>query len=319
MRYVVAAAVVLVLWLLVQSYLAFRMAFGRPRKDLDTIDPASNTAWAVHAGEINEGVRWGQAHGRDTVEITSFDGLKLRGVFIPAENAERTVLCVHGYHGNCYRDFSMAMRALHENGCHLLLIHQRSHGDSEGKYITMGEKERFDCQSWAEYLYRRMGPEHPIYLDGVSMGCTTVLLASALPLPPAVRGIIADCGYTSAAEIVKHVMKKTMHIPAFPLLPMVNMWCRLAGGFSLYRLKAPEELRKNTRPVLFAHGTGDTFVPCEMTQENYQACRAEKFLLLVPGAAHCMSYVEDREKYTSLLHQLFRLGEEQSSGEPFSL
>ena len=50
-------------------------------------------------------------------------------------------------------------------------------------------------------------------------------------------------------------------------------------------------------PVLFVHGTEDSFVPVEMTYENYKACNAPKRLLIVPGADHGMSYCKEKEKY----------------------
>ena len=34
------------------------------------------------------------------------------------------------------------------------------------------------------------------------MGASTVLMASALPLPKSVSGIVADCGYTSPKDII---------------------------------------------------------------------------------------------------------------------
>ena len=48
---------------------------------------------------------------------------------------------------------------------------------------------------------------------------------------------------------------------------------------------------------MFAQGTDDSFVPVEMTYENYEACVAPKTLFLVPGADHAMSYLVNREGY----------------------
>ena len=60
------------------------------------------------------------------------------------------------------------------------------------------------------------------------------------------------------------------------------------------------EALKNTRiPVLLIHGTGDHFVPVEMTYENYLACGGPRRLLIVPGADHGMSYFTDPERYTA--------------------
>ena len=47
----------------------------------------------------------------------------------------------------------------------------------------------------------------PIYLEGVSMGAATVLMAAGLPeLPANVRGVIADSPYSSPEEIIRKVL-----------------------------------------------------------------------------------------------------------------
>ena len=58
-------------------------------------------------------------------------------------------------------------------------------------------------------------------------------------------------------------------------------------------------------PVLFIHGTADSFVPYKMSEENYTACRVKKQLLLVGGAAHCGSYLADRKKYEETVEAFF--------------
>ena len=50
-------------------------------------------------------------------------------------------------------------------------------------------------------------------------------------------------------------------------------------------------METNRLPVLFIHGEADTFVPISFTNRNYEACRAEKVLISVPGAEHGASYL----------------------------
>ena len=59
-------------------------------------------------------------------------------------------------------------------------------------------------------------------------------------------------------------------------------------------------------PILFVHGEADTFVPVEMTLENYEACHAPKRLLIVPGANHGMSYFWNRTGYENAVKTFFR-------------
>ncbi|MBQ2955324.1 MAG: alpha/beta hydrolase [Clostridia bacterium] len=243
---------------------------------------------AMAAGEA-----WIKAQNPETVHITSHDGLKLAGHYIDA-GRKRTLILVHGYRSRAYRDFSCVAEYYHSLGFNLLLIDQRAHGESEGKYITFGIKERFDCVRWAEYIDQRVGGE--IFLDGISMGAGTVLMASAEKLPGSVHGILADCGFTSPGEIMLKVMETDLKIRCRPLFWIVAQIIRLRAGFGVYEFSTPEAMKVNRLPVFFLHGTDDKFVPCRMTEEAHAACTAEKTLLLIEGAGHGTSYLKEPER-----------------------
>ena len=143
------------------------------------------------------------------------------------------------------------------------------------------------------------------------MGATTVLLASALELPPSVRGVIADCGFSSPEAIMRSVLRAHVKwLPAGPLLGLMDACTRAFAGFSIKEASTLDAVSKTKRPILFIHGTADTFVPCAMSQAAYDVCASEKQLILVDGARHGYSYLVDRprvqaalaaflEKYTS--------------------
>ena len=61
---------------------------------------------------------------------------------------------------------------------------------------------------------------------------------------------------------------------------------------------------------MLVHGTEDTFVPVEMTYENYRACKGKRKLLIVPGADHGMSYYVDREEYEKTALEFFQMCEQ---------
>ena len=46
-------------------------------------------------------------------------------------------------------------------------------------------------------------------------------------------------------------------------------------------------------------------MPLDMTFKNYQACKAPKDLLIVPGAAHGMSFVTDAKAYKKAVKSFF--------------
>ncbi len=233
----------------------------------------------------------------EQVAIRSRDGYVLRAHWYPAENAHRTVILAHGWRSCWNLDFSASSPFLHENGCNLLLIDQRCHGESGGDLISYGIQERYDVLAWLDWIEANH-PGFPVYLCGISMGASTVLMTAELPITERVSGIIADCGYSTPDEIVSLTLRKTLGGFTAPTMAAVNLNCQLRGGFTLKKASPIEAMAKNTDiPCLFIHGDEDDFVPVRMSLENFYACRAPKELYVVHGAGHGLSFIMDPEGY----------------------
>ena len=160
----------------------------------------------------------------EDIFLPSYDGLRLHGQLLQQPGAKGTILLFHGYRSSWIIDFSIVLPYYYSLGYNLLAVDERAHGQSEGVYITFGIHERWDAATWAQYAAMHFGPDHPLFLGGLSMGATTVLLASALELPPSVRGVIADCGFTEAYAEMRHVLRGVGRwIPARFVLFWVNL------------------------------------------------------------------------------------------------
>lgn len=248
--------------------------------------------------EMELGKQWFFTQDRERITITSYDGLKLVAYYLPAEvESDRVFILMHGYRNDGFNDFSGLVKYYHELGYHLLVPHQRSHGESEGKYICYGVKERYDVKQWAEYVEKRFHGNCRIFLSGISMGASTVLMAASLSLPKQVKGVIADCGFTSPWDIISHVMRKECHIPGFPFLYITDFICRNKAGFRLKECDTVSCMKKDRIPVLFVHGGKDLFVPVEMSCKSYEACAAPKRILIVDDAAHGASHLLEPKLY----------------------
>lgn len=265
-----------------------------------------NDSFAPYREQMRRGTENLRAIKSNRVSIVSFDGLALVGHWFQAKNAKRTLVMMHGFRSSWDNDFSNALDFyINKMHCNLLIAEQRAHGASQGKYIGYGILERYDCVEWARYADLRCKKSLPIYLDGMSMGATTVLLASELDLPANVRGIIADSGYTSPADILSHILKKSYNLPEKPILPLLSSLCKAVAGYGFYDRSTVQALKNNTRPVLLVHGMDDNFVPYEMSEINYEACTAPCDLVLVNEAGHGLSYLVNREKCENALVKLF--------------
>ena len=216
-----------------------------------------------------------------------------------------TIILFHGYRSHHLQDFAGIYGYYHSIGLNLLLVRQRAHGESGGKYITFGVRERRDVLTWIDFHNRTHGADN-VYLGGMSMGASTVLFAAGEALPDNVRGITADCGFSSPAEILGYIIKRDYHLPEKLVLPLMEVWARLLGGFSFYECDSRESLSRAKVPILFIHGRADDFVPCHMTEAGYAACAGEKEIHLIDGAGHGRSYLLEPERLRAALTDFFK-------------
>lgn len=253
-----------------------------------------------------EGKRWCREQNMQDCYIRSDDGLLLHAYYLKADEAKRTILLSHGYRGSGFGDFANIARFLHENECNLLFIDQRCCGESEGEYITFGALEQKDVQKWAYYLAHRNKDRLPIYLYGESMGASAAIMASGRELPKDVRGIIADCGFRSMQDQLRDMAANWFHLNWIELLLFrVDIFCRVFGHFKMSDADTTYALLNNKRPILFFHGSKDTFVDVRNTKYNYSICQAKKQVIIVGNARHLCSAYVNPELYRRKIMEFF--------------
>lgn len=241
----------------------------------------------------------------EVLTARSEDGLTLWGRYYEYAPGAPIELMFHGYRGMADRDLCGGVQRCFALGHSALIVDQRAAGHSDGRTITFGVKESRDVHAWLQVMLRRFGADTRIILCGISMGATTVLMAAGDPLPQNVVGVLADCGYTRARDIIKKVIRQ-MKLPADLLYPLVRLGARLYGGFDPDRADATAALSRCGVPVIFFHGDDDDFVPCGMSRENYEACAAStKRLVITPGAGHGLCYPADPEGYLAAAKEFF--------------
>ena len=236
--------------------------------------------------------------------ITSFDGLKLHGKFYEYAPGAPIELMFHGYKGNSDRDLCGGVQRCFKLGRSCLLVDQRASSASEGHIITFGIKEHRDCHAWIDFMVAHFGEEVQIILTGISMGASTVLMAAGSPLPPQVKGVLADCGFSTANAIIRKVIRQ-LKLPPRLMYPFVRLGARIFGGFDLEAYSALEAVKTASVPIIFFHGEADDFVPYEMSKANFDACTSRKQLVTTPGAGHGLCYPIDPPGYLQALRDFF--------------
>lgn len=305
----------------------FQRTMVRQNAKVERTKEMSGTDWARYMPKIAKWKKWMLEQPHEDVYIQSDDGLKLHGTWFTGveqsggrmsaqedqglEDREgkkapaKVVIGFHGYTSEGVSGFIGLSNYYLPRGYEMLLVDQRAHGASEGKYIGFGCLDRRDALCWIGYVQERLGEDCRILLHGTSMGGATVLMASGLDLPSSVKGIISDCAFTSAWDVFTHVLKNEYHLPARPIMEAADQLVKARAGYGLRECSAAQEVKKARVPILFIHGDADTFVPCQMCETIYDNCASRKEKLIVHGAGHCESHYmateEVEEKLTEFL------------------
>jgi len=237
------------------------------------------------------------SHEHEELEIMSFDGKKLKGLLVPNENTRGSIILMHGWHSGWQLDFCCALELYHSLGLNLIIPDQRAHGRSGGHFTTFGVKESRDVESWVIHAGQLFGKEHPVFISGISMGASSVMMAADTEFEENVRGIIADCGFTSPYEIMAHVIRH--RLPKFPAESFLNAFrgiVRAFIGFDIKGKNSAQCVKNSSLPILLVHGEADGFVPCSMSRQVYEASGDRGTLVLVKDARHGMSYPVEPER-----------------------
>lgn len=298
-------AVVILAALFLATYWCYRIAFYADRSIPQEEYPLpQGEIYEPFREKMIEWIRQTRQMPHQDLEITSFDGLKLRGRYYEFSPDAPVELMFHGYRGSSEQDLSGGVQRCFRVGHSALVVDQRASGRSEGNKITFGIYESRDCHSWIEFARQQFGPERKLILCGISMGAATVLMAAGKELPPNVIGVLADCGYTSPREIIREVIRQ-MKLPPAICYPFVRLAARVFAGFDLEADSPIEAAARCKVPVIFYHGEDDTFVPCDMSRRNFDACNARKALITIPGAGHGLAYGVQPERYLQTLREFF--------------
>lgn len=243
-------------------------------------------------------------------ETSATDHLKLVANYVPAaKTTKKTIVIAHGFGGSSAHMAEYA-GLFHELGYNVLLPDDRGNGQSQGNYTGYGWPDRLDYLKWIHQVIRRNGQDSQIVVFGVSMGGATTMMISGEKTPSQVKAFIEDCGYTSVYDEIKYQAKSMYNLPEYPLVPVVSEINKLKNGYSFKQASALKQVAKNHKPMLFIHGTADTFVPTRMVYPLYRADAGPKQLVLVKGAAHAKSFAHNpklyRQTVTAFLARYFK-------------
>ena len=226
------------------------------------------------------------------VSIISNDGLKLYGRYYD-NNSDKTLLFFHGYHASPFNNINTPGLWFKEMGYNILLITERAHEKSEGKYITFGVKEKEDAILWYSFLNKEYKPKE-IVIYGVSMGGAIAGMISD-KLDDKVKTIIIDSAFSGTyEEVLFSIRRKSRFFPKFFTLG-ISLYCKILGKFNLEKNNVKEALSKTNIPIFMIHGNNDKIVPIEMAKDNFDSIKAKKYFYLA-NSDHAVSIYTNLDK-----------------------
>jgi dipeptidyl aminopeptidase/acylaminoacyl peptidase len=218
----------------------------------------------------------------EEITLTTTDGLKLSGWYVPGPKPNAIVL-VHGIHANRKAVMPEAT-ILAEAGYHLLMFDLRGHGQSEGEIVTYGYLEALDVQAAVDYLVALPGVEQ-IGALGTSLGGAAVARAAAAD--PRIKAVVIESSYSSMPDAIEDAFEDLSIFPQWPFAPLIVTLAERRVGLQINEVNSARDLATlSPRAVFIIHGTKDELFPLYHAQKMYEAAQAPKQLWLIEGLGH---------------------------------
>lgn len=266
----------------------------KKKKHVAVEEGMKNTPWGI----ISQRVKEFKEKETDKAEIVTIqsNGLKLSAyIYNQNKDSNLWIITSHGWTSNALSEVAISGPFFYYKGYNILACDHQAHGLSEGKVIGFGVQDQANVLNWIKYLNEHYNSPQ-IFLWGVSMGASTVLYTCDKDLPSNVKGIIADCGFTSPYEEFTYVLTNHMHLPKWPFMSMMWFVTKVRGKYDIHT-STIDCVKHSKVPLLFIGGKKDNFVPYPFTKANYDAANCEKELMSVEEAGHAMSYYYEPERY----------------------
>ena len=233
----------------------------------------------------------------EAVTLTTADGIKLDGWFIPNKASKKAVIVCHGYPMD--KSDVLGLTSFMARDFNLLYFDFRATGRSGGFFSSGGARETRDVDAAVKFLEGR-GFRDGVGAYGFSMGAATVLLSEN----PAIKARVLDAPYADLGGELNYIFKP-FGVWRKPILGLMRVWSFVFMGVNINAVSPARSAAALATPILLVHGDADKQVPLENSLRIKAAAPAAE-LWVIKGAGHGENWYMAGDQYEVRLKAFFR-------------
>ncbi|PKN94735.1 MAG: hypothetical protein CVU44_02690 [Chloroflexi bacterium HGW-Chloroflexi-6] len=237
----------------------------------------------------------------ENVTLTTVDGIKLSGWYIPSQNSAAVIL-LHGYGGDRTSTLVHA-EMLSRHGFGVLLYDQRASGESQGESLSWGWRDIADVEAALAFLRKRPEVTSPQF--GV-LGCSTgaeIAIGAGAQFDE-IGAVIADGAYYADIRDTWPPYAEFKDWLGWPVYPLFLTFMEWRSGASAPMSLTEAVAQIAPRPLLLI-AAGENGYEQWRAERYYRAALQPKEYWVVEGADHCGGPAAQPEAYETHIVSFF--------------
>lgn len=231
-------------------------------------------------------------------EIRSHDSLALKAVYYPG-SSDKTVIWVHGYTSHAERESAFPGLFYHSLGYNVLIPYLRTHGSSEGKYISLGALETLDIIGWVDRV-NQLHPDGSILIHGLSMGGGIVLDLETKEMKN-VKCMIADAPTFGIPSAFQFIIGMNFKKGQEKILAYLSDRFRQEFSVNMEDFDFVDNIKEGKYPLLLSAGSNENMEQgLEQVKQNHPL---DCTVLILPGCSHGNGMYKQTEMYQGAIRE----------------